>query len=345
MPPVPNTSPSYSRILRHEPLLGNEDGDGGRLYAKVARTESARTLAGGVATLGLAIIALLLGGAGSPWFAALLGLTGVAGGLTAGEQVARAENRRRFREVYTRIAEALSPGETPDAGDDIEDLTTGLIRDLETRTRNERDSFISTILTLAQALEARDPYTRNHSSRVANLSVRVGKQMGLAPDRLYELHLGGMLHDIGKIGIADAILMKPGGLTKDEYETMKGHSEVGARILGGVPGMEGVADIVLYHHEMIDGRGYPEGLAGDVIPLGARIVAVADTWVSLIEDRPYRKGRALDKARAEMFRVAGQQLDADAVTALFEMIDKEQPGMPRRELNGNGNGAELKEAA
>jgi len=344
MPPVSKTSLSYSRILRHESLLGIEDGDRGRLYAKVAPAQGSRTLAGGLATLGLALVALLLGSVGSPWFAAFLGLTGVAGGLTAGEHVTRTESRRRFRKICTRIAEAVSPGEMPEADDSIEDITANLIHNLDTRTRHERDSFISTILSLAQALEARDPYTRNHSSRVANLSVRVGKQMGLTPDRLYELHLGGMLHDIGKIGIADSILMKPGGLTKDEYEIMKGHPEVGARILDGIPGLEAVADIVLYHHEMIDGRGYPENLTGDDIPMGARIVAVADTWVSLIEDRPYRKGRPLDKARAEMYRVAGQQLDADGVTALFEMLDADQPGFPQS-VSREGDGEELKKAA
>ena len=180
------------------------------------------------------------------------------------------------------------------------------------------------------ALEARDPHTRNHSARVAQLAVRLGREMGLGDGELYELHLAGLLHDIGKIGIPDAILLKPGGLTRDEYETMKSHPSLGGRILAGIPGLESVVEVVLHHHEMYDGRGYPDGLAGTDIPLGARIMAASDTYLSMVEDRPYRRAQSLGAVTRELRRVAGRQLDPDVVDALLVMINKETEvfGMP-----------------
>jgi HD domain-containing protein len=194
---------------------------------------------------------------------------------------------------------------------------------MEGRLLEQRNAIIATITSLVSALEARDPHTRNHSARVAKLGVRVGREMGLGQAQLYEIHLGGLLHDVGKIGIPDSILLKPGGLTTEEYAIMKTHSMLGARILAGIPGLSAVADIVLCHHEMPDGRGYPRGLAGNDIPLGARIVAVCDTYISMAENRPYRQGRSLEKVMREIRRVAGHQLDPEVVTTLETLLHKE----------------------
>ena len=194
---------------------------------------------------------------------------------------------------------------------------------METRLYEERNAIIATITSLVSALEARDPNTGNHSARVAKLGVRVGREMGLNQAELYEIHLGGLLHDVGKIGIPDSILLKPGGLTGEEYAIMKTHSALGARILAGIPGLEAVSEIVLCHHEMPDGRGYPRGLKGEEIPLGARIVAVCDTYISMAENRPYRQGRSLDKVMREIRRVAGRQLDPQVVDTLEALIRKE----------------------
>jgi len=194
---------------------------------------------------------------------------------------------------------------------------------METQLSDERNAIIATITSLVSALEARDPHTRNHSARVAKLGVRVGREMGLSQSQLYEIHLGGLLHDVGKIGIQDSILLKPGGLTTEEYTIMKTHSAVGARILAGLPGLSAVSEIVLCHHEMPDGRGYPRGLKGDEIPLGARIVAVCDTYISMAENRPYRQGRSLDKVMREIQRVAGKQLDPSVVATLEALLRKE----------------------
>jgi putative nucleotidyltransferase with HDIG domain len=194
---------------------------------------------------------------------------------------------------------------------------------IESRLVEERNAIIATITSLVSALEARDPHTRNHSARVAKLGVRLGREMGFSQAQLYEIHLGGLLHDVGKIGIPDAILLKPGGLTTEEYTIMKTHSALGARILAGIPGLQSVSDIVLCHHEMPDGRGYPRGLQGDEIPLGARIVAVCDTYISMAENRPYRQGRSLEKVMREIRRVAGRQLDASVVETLEALLRKE----------------------
>ena len=194
---------------------------------------------------------------------------------------------------------------------------------MESRLHEERNAIIATITSLVSALEARDPNTGNHSSRVAKLGVRVGREMGLNQAQLYEIHLGGLLHDVGKIGIPDSILLKPGGLTSEEYAIMKTHSALGARILAGIPGLEAVSEIVLCHHEMPDGRGYPRALKGEEIPLGARIVAVCDTYISMAENRPYRQGRSLDKVMREIRRVAGRQLDPQVVDTLETLLRKE----------------------
>jgi putative nucleotidyltransferase with HDIG domain len=219
--------------------------------------------------------------------------------------------RRRLR---ARTAAAESP--LGGLEDDLEDL-------VERQLTRERDLIISVIASLISALEARDPCTRDHSSKVAHLAVRMGREMGLPPEHLYEIHLGGLLHDVGKIGIPDAILLKPAGLTRAEYDVMKTHAELGARILAGIPGLKAVSDIILCHHEMYDGGGYPAGMAGNEIPLGSRIIAVSDTYLSLTESRPYRKGQPFAKAMKEIRRVAGRQLDPDVVDALERVLEQE----------------------
>jgi len=211
---------------------------------------------------------------------------------------------------------------------------------MEMRLTEERNAIIATITSLVSALEARDPHTRNHSARVAKLGVRVGREMGMTQAELYEIHLGGLLHDVGKIGIPDAILLKPGGLTTEEYTIMKTHSTLGARILAGLPGLAAVSEIVLCHHEMPDGRGYPRGLKGDEIPLGARIVSVCDTYISMAENRPYRQGRSLDKVMREIRRVAGRQLDPNVVETLEILLRKEVEAYGRPVEGFSADGAE-----
>jgi len=256
---------------------------------------------------------------------AVTGLLGTYFGMMVTRRELSSWGARLLRRADRRFSGADGGGE-PEAEafePSLSELDRHLDWIVEQQLQRERDLIISVIASLISALEARDPCTRDHSSKVAHLAVRLGRELGLAPDRLYEVHLGGLLHDVGKIGIPDSILLKPAGLTRSEYEVMKSHTVLGARILAGLPGLEAVSDIILSHHEMYDGRGYPAGLAGNEIPLGSRIIAVSDTYLSLTESRPYRTGQPLAKAMKEIRRVAGRQLDPDVVDALERVLERE----------------------
>lgn len=189
----------------------------------------------------------------------------------------------------------------------------------------------SLIRTLSSALDARDPYTRGHSERVSRYSVAIARAMGLPEKELEDIEKIALLHDIGKIGVRDHVLLQQGPLTDEQWEMMKSHTTVGARILGAIEPkslanewMKGA----LYHQERFDGRGYPHGLAGKDIPLVARIIAVADTLDAMTTDRPYRKGRSFEEAYAEILRCAVSQFVPEVVAA----FEKAAPAI--REMMG-----------
>ncbi|MEO6236883.1 MAG: HD-GYP domain-containing protein [Vicinamibacterales bacterium] len=183
-----------------------------------------------------------------------------------------------------------------------------------------RSAYVGAIRALALALDARDPYTAGHSERVSAISVAVGQQMGLKEDDLDTLRLGALLHDIGKIGISDAVLRKPGPLTPDEFEAIKEHPVTGARILRTVPFLAGHLPIVELHHERPDGKGYPHGLHAEEIPVLARIVHVADAFDAMSSVRAYRPARSGAEALQELWTCAGSQFDAECVQALASAI-------------------------
>ncbi len=166
---------------------------------------------------------------------------------------------------------------------------------------------------LVAALDAREHETGLHSRRVACHTLVLAKHFTTEPQRLRQVYYGALLHDIGKIGIPDAILLKQGALTESEWQVMRTHSEIGHRILAGAPFMDEAAEIVLYHEEHFDGSGYPRGLAGTAIPLWPRLFAVIDTLDAMTSDRPYRKGLSFDAACAEILRFARAQFDPDAL--------------------------------
>ncbi|MBI3989670.1 MAG: GAF domain-containing protein [candidate division NC10 bacterium] len=180
-----------------------------------------------------------------------------------------------------------------------------------------RTTFLSTIETLAEAIERRDPYTGGHVKRVQQYAVAVGEAMGLSPEELEHLRLGAILHDVGKIGIDDAILRKEVGLNEAEYVMMKAHTTIGAELLSRVKQLKPVVPTVRHHQERLDGKGYPDGLKGQEIPLAARIIAAVDTFDAMTTDRPYRKRFPDERALAELQRFAGIQFDPDVVTAFF----------------------------
>ncbi len=186
------------------------------------------------------------------------------------------------------------------------------------------EAQLATVLNLAEALDMRDEGTARHSQTVGRLCEMMARELGISGEHADRVRVAGVLHDIGKIGVADSILQKPGPLTEDEYAAMKKHPEIGARILGG----SGLGDIrrwVLAHHERPDGRGYPAGLSGDAIPLEARILAVGDAYEAMTSDRVYRKAIGHDAARAELCKWAGEQFDAEVVEAFLRALEASEP--------------------
>jgi putative nucleotidyltransferase with HDIG domain len=177
-------------------------------------------------------------------------------------------------------------------------------------------AYTAAIRALATALDARDPNTAGHSERVSVLSVAIGRTLNLSTEDLEVVRLGALLHDIGKIGVPDDVLRKPGALTPSEYDIIKQHTVLGARILRTVPFLSRHIPIVELHHERPDGNGYPHGLVGDDIPLAARIVHVADAYDAMTNARAYRPGRPSHEALSELWNAAGTEFHADVVSAL-----------------------------
>jgi diguanylate cyclase (GGDEF)-like protein/putative nucleotidyltransferase with HDIG domain len=175
-------------------------------------------------------------------------------------------------------------------------------------------------MLLAETLDLRDVATARHSETVGRYAERIADELGLAPDQIERVRVAGVLHDIGKLGISDAVLLKPGGLDVSEWEEIRRHPEMGARILEHA-NLRDVATWVLAHHERIDGAGYPHGLSGDSIPLEGRILAVADAYEAMTADRPYRRALAEAEARAELVRGAGTQFDTEVVAAFLRVLD------------------------
>ncbi len=178
----------------------------------------------------------------------------------------------------------------------------------------------ATLKALVRSLEAKDPYTKEHSHRVTEVAVSIATIMACTPEEMDSLRFAGPLHDIGKIGISDQILMKPGKLTKDEYEIIKSHPVIGAEIVGHLGLLPVEKAIIRHHHERWDGRGYPDGLKQEEIPLLSRILAVADTFDAMTSCRPYREALSIRKAEQEIKRNAGSQFDPEVVEAFDKYL-------------------------
>ncbi|MBM3270313.1 MAG: diguanylate cyclase [Candidatus Sericytochromatia bacterium] len=179
------------------------------------------------------------------------------------------------------------------------------------------------VFTLTQALDARDSYTRNHSANVAALAKRIAQEMGLSESECEDIYIAGLLHDIGKIGIADAVLHKPGALNRAERALMMQHPVKGAQILAPVRGLQHLLPCVRHHHERYDGNGYPDGLTGEVIPLGARILAMADAYDVMNNHRVYRRRRSPEEILREIKAMSGKQFDPTVVEVLLRLAERE----------------------
>jgi HD-GYP domain-containing protein (c-di-GMP phosphodiesterase class II) len=196
------------------------------------------------------------------------------------------------------------------------------VEDLKRAAEENRALFMGSIQMLAGAVDEKDPYTRGHSDRVTRYSLLIAKEMGLPPAFMETLQISAQLHDVGKIGIEDHILKKPGSLTEEEFEVMKTHTTKGANILRPVPQLAEMLPGIELHHEALDGRGYPYGLKGDQIPLMPRVIAVADTFDALTTNRPYQQAHTPDQALQIIRSLAGKRLDPAAVDALLAVYER-----------------------
>lgn len=189
-------------------------------------------------------------------------------------------------------------------------------------------TYLETIVALALAVEAKDPYSAGHSKRVGFYAMKIGEELGVDGEMLKVLNDAGVLHDIGKIGIRDDILLKPNALTSDERKIMEQHPLIGEAIVRPVRSLAKVVTLVRHHHEQYDGTGYPTHLKGDAIPLGARILSVADAYDSMVTERPYRARLTVDQAKAELQQAAGRQLDPEVVKAFLRVLAKKELHLP-----------------
>jgi len=200
--------------------------------------------------------------------------------------------------------------------DEVELYRKNLERFVEERTSKLQEAYrtlkkahLESVKVLAEAVDAKDPYTRGHSDRVKRMSLRLALSLGLTEDKLEILEYGALLHDIGKIGINDGILQKPGSLTPEEYQSVQEHPLIGVKIVEGVEFFKDKIPMIRNHHEYFDGSGYPDGLIGEVIPLEARIIAVSDAFDAMTSLRPHRPAMPLEDVLAEMEKGKGRQFD------------------------------------
>ncbi len=197
-------------------------------------------------------------------------------------------------------------------------------REIQAMTARLQETYAGTLEALVAALDARDRETRGHSVRVSRLTMLLARELGVQEGtrEWLDMERGSLLHDIGKIGVADAILRKPGKLADDEWAEMRRHARIGYEMLKDIPFLAGAAEIVACHHERWDGKGYPRGLAGEAIPLGARIFALADAFDAMATDRPYRRARSYEECKAEIVRCAGTQFDPRVVEAFLRVYPR-----------------------
>jgi HD-GYP domain-containing protein (c-di-GMP phosphodiesterase class II) len=207
------------------------------------------------------------------------------------------------------------------------------VLDLKRAANENRELFMGSIQMLAGAVDEKDPYTRGHSDRVTRYSLMIAHELGLTEDFIEIVRISAQLHDVGKIGIEDRILKKPGALTPEEFDVMKTHTTKGATILRPVAQLKDMIPGIELHHESLDGRGYPRGLKGDEIPLLPRIIAVADTFDALTTNRPYQNAHDPQDALKIIHSLAGKRLDPDAVAALTTIYQRgeiriQRPSVP-----------------
>ena len=238
------------------------------------------------------------------------------------------ENREYQRDLEKKVSERTE--ELSRKTKEVQSLFT----ELKTAFNEIQNTYEATLEALIAALDSRDSETQGHSMRVAEYTALVARHLGISEPELTDIRRGALLHDVGKIGIPDAILRKPGPLNAEEWKVMEQHPELGYAMLKGITFLEGAIPIVLSHQEKYDGTGYPGGLAGQDIPLGARIFSVVDTYDAITSTRPYRAGRSYEVARDEIIKFSGTQFDPRVVETFLKLPQQEFDSI--RERIGQG---------
>ena len=279
-----------------------------KAFVSVSKMFKATIFWGGVA-LALAIGAALL----------------FAAGIARPVRILAQKTREIAKGNYQQRVEVRTHNEIGELADTFNAMSTSIekaIEDLKKAAHENHLLFINSIRMLAAAIDAKDPYTRGHSERVARYSIAIGKNLNLPEKEMRNLRISALLHDVGKIGIDDRILRKPGALSDDEFEVMKGHPVKGAAIMSGVGQLNDCIPGMKYHHEKWSGGGYPDNLEGEAIPMQARIVAIADTFDAMTTNRPYQKAMELGYVVEKIRSFAGTRFDPRVVDAFAQAVKR-----------------------
>jgi len=220
-----------------------------------------------------------------------------------------------------------------DMNRNLEDMVRQRTKQLADKHLELRTAYVQTIRALAEAVDAKDAYTRGHSERVGVYASKIAREMEFPTEFIERVYIAGLLHDVGKIGVRDAVITKPDLLTPDEYDEIKQHPEIGAKILEPVDFLSDIVPCVRHHHEWYDGcsAGYPHGLKGDQIPLPSRIILVADTVEAMTSDRPYRKALSIEAVVSELHKYSGSQFDPICVDAFLRILERDGEGFVKKD--------------
>ena len=232
------------------------------------------------------------------------------------------ESNRELLDVYTSAISEMKSREL--RAKNGKDAFFNMLEDINESYEELEDLFLKLVLVMVNALDAKSPWTKGHSERVSMYAEAIALEMNIDQDDIKDIKLAGLLHDIGKIGTSDYLLDKPGALTKDEFIQIKKHPAQGAHILKDIKQLRDIIPYIEYHHEKIDGSGYPSNLKGDKIPLGAKILHVADSFDSMTSDRPYRPAPGLEFALNELTTYKGTQFDPYVVEAFMKILSRSQ---------------------
>jgi putative nucleotidyltransferase with HDIG domain len=253
----------------------------------------------------------------------------------------RATIRQAFEQADLKNEIKRLNGVTREQNFKLQDMNRNLEEKVRERTQQLarkhqelRTAYVQTVGALAEAVDAKDAYTRGHSERVGVYASKIAREMGFKKEFIERVYIAGLLHDVGKIGIRDAVITKPDRLTESEYDEIKKHPTIGAKILEPVDFLADIAPCVRHHHEWYDGStlGYPDRLCNDAIPLPSRIILVADTVEAMTSDRPYRKALPIDRVVSELDKYSGSQFDPACVEAFLRVLDREGECFIRSEL-------------